>query len=454
VPTATEDVKSYVQDLIEKRLVHEVHTSERKSYRGCRRRWHWVFQEYYYPRTTAKPLEFGVAFHNAMEVLYNPKTWRFDRTIVKNAAINTFVQTCEEQKKKYLQHVDEQYLTNEEAEIDYAERVELGKGMLEYYCSEVAPQYDEGWEPLKVEVEFIVPIQNPDTKEYLFCTCVRCRKTYREYLQNDPDLRNALGGDVQVDWNRTHDGESWYWEIRVGGEGAEWGAWQGLVVCLAGRIDLLAKDRHGHMWIVDWKTAARLARGDSSGQDRDEFLELDDQIGSYVMALRRKLKLNVRGFVYVELKKAFPEPPTQNKQRRLGRLFSVNQQQSVDYDTYLKTVMEQDAEAYEAGLYDEFLTYLQGAGERFHGRYQLVKTDEELEEIERNLFYEASEMTDPNLRIFPSAGRFNCGFCAFRQPCLEKNRQGDYEYMLETLFDKREKHYWTKELSTDKQGGE
>lgn len=422
-------LKSSVQDMIDKRLVHEVHTSERKSFRGCRRRWHWVFQDFYYPRTTAKPLEFGVAFHNAMEVLYNPDTWKFDRTIVKNAAIQTFVQTCEEQKNKYLQDVDEQYLTSEEAEVDYEERVALGKGMLEYYCTKVAPTYDDGWTPLKVEIEFIVPIQNPDTKEYLFCKCVRCYRTYYDY------------------WH----GEEQYHTVDVD---RRWAESDGLVVTLAGRIDLLARDKHGDLWIVDWKTAARLSRGDSSGQDRDEFLELDDQIGSYVMALRRKLGLNVRGFVYVELKKAFPEPPARNKQARLGRMYSVNQQQAVDYDTYLATVKENDAEAYAAGLYDDFLLFLKESGERFHGRYQLGKTDDELEEIERNLFYEASEMTNPNLLIYPSSGRFNCGFCAFRQPCLEKNRKGDYEYMLETLYDRRKKHYWVKELSTDKQGGE
>jgi CRISPR/Cas system-associated exonuclease Cas4 (RecB family) len=228
----------------------------------------------------------------------------------------------------------------------------------------------------------------------------------------------------------------------------------GLVVCLAGRIDLLAEDKHGHYWIVDWKTAARLSRGDASGQDRDEFLELDDQIGSYVMALRRKLGIDVRGFVYVELKKAYPTDPQRNLQARLGRMYSVNKNQSVDYDTYRNTVMEHDAEAFEAGLYDEFLTYLKESGERFHGRYQIAKLDEELIEIERNLFYEASEMCNANTHIYPSAGRFNCSQCAFRQPCIEKNRQGDFQYMLDTLFTKREKHYWVKDISTDTQGGE
>jgi hypothetical protein len=431
-----------VNEMIREGLVHEVHTSERRSYRGCRRRWHWVFQDFYYPQVTAKPLEFGVAFHEAMEVLYNPDTWKWDREVVKNSAIQVFTNTCKEQKKKFLNSNSAQYFQNEEVEEDYEERVELGVAMLNYYCDQVAPEYDKHLTPLKVEVSFMVPINNPDDGSYLFCHCNRCWKTYCEYIDN----RETSGDTPDPNWVplEQQEGEREIWTQTH----------TGLLVCLAGRIDLLAEDEHGHYWIVDWKTAARLARGDVSGQDRDEFLELDDQIGSYVMALRRKLGLNVRGFIYVELKKAKIEPPARNRTIRLGRMYSVNKNQAVDYDLYKKTVMTDDAAAYEEGLYDEFLTWLKEGGQNYHARYQLVKTDEELEEIERYLYQEAKEMTSKETLIYPSPGRFSCGFCAFRQPCIEKFRQGDYQYMLDTLFDKREKHYWVKELSTDKQGGE
>jgi hypothetical protein len=436
-----------VNALIQKRLVHEIHTSERRSFRGCRRRWHWVFQDFYYPLVTAKPLEFGVAFHNAMETLYEPSTWQFatkaeTRGTILNAALEVFTKTCEGQKKNHLAENNRQYLEGE-VETDFEERLALGQGMLKYYWNEVAPGYDQNLTPKRVEVEFLVPIQNPDDGQYLTCKCIRCQKTIQEFKNKTIELRDNPDGSVSPK-------EDLVELLHM----LDWIEKNGLIVVLAGRLDMLAEDQYGQLWIVDWKTAARLSRGDVSGQDRDEFLDLDDQIGSYVMALRRKLGLDVRGFIYVELKKAFPEPPTRNKTIRLGRMYSTNKQQSVDYDTYLATVKEHDTKAYEDGLYDEFLEYLQEAGERFHGRYQIAKTDEELEEIERNLFNEAADMVDPNLRIYPSAGRFSCGFCAFRQPCLEKNRQGDFQYMLDTLYEKRNKHYWVKELSTDKQGGE
>jgi hypothetical protein len=430
-------VREYVNELIRLRLVHEIHTSERKSFRGCRRRWNWIFNEFYYPRVTAKPLEFGVAFHAAMEVLYEPTTWKMDRRLVLNAAINQFVEICREQLAKYEADFG---TASAEVQEDYAERVELGKGMLKYYVNDVAPKYDVGMTPVRVEVEFIVPIQDPDDVDpdnYLFCKCKRCMKEIDYFVDK-----------LTEDWELPEGLE--HWRVKDLQDLRE----MGLPVVLAGRLDLLAEDRYGNYWIVDWKTAARLARGDTSGQDRDEFLELDDQIGSYVMALRRKLGLNVAGFVYVELKKAFPEPPARNATVRLGRSYSVNKNQAVDYETYLETVKENDSAAYEAGLYDDFLKYLKDEGPNFHGRYQITKTDEELEELERELYLEALDMIDPNLRIYKNSGRFNCGFCAFRQPCLEKTRRGDYQYGLDTLYDRRKQHYWVKELSTDTQGGE
>lgn len=435
------ELEAQVNEMIRLRLVHEVHTSERRSFRGCRRRWSWLFQDFYYPRTTAKPLEFGVAFHNGMEVLYDPETWQLNREVVLNAAKERFAATCRDQKKKFLEETARLDL-DADAEEDYDDRIELGVGMLDYYAKHVAPEYDKGYTPLRTEVEFIVPIQD-DNQDYLFCKCVRCQITQKNYWQDNIKEYYALCKEWGIPAFHAID-----WDSILP-------HWPGLPVVLAGRIDLLVEDRYGYYWIVDWKTTARLARGDVSGQDRDEFLELDDQIGSYVMALRRKLGLKVRGFIYVELKKSLIEPPQRNSVQRLGRWFSVNKQQAVDYETYKRTVETEDPEAFKAGLYDDHLEWLKEGGQNYHNRYQIVKTDAELEEIERNLFAEASEMTDPDLRIYPSAGRFACGFCAFRQPCLEKNRQQDYQYMLDTLFDRRKQHYWVKtELSTDSQGGE
>src|SRR5205809_7390678 len=91
-----------VEDYIDADLTHSVHTSGRKSFRGCRRRWNWIFNEFWYPTTSAKPLEFGVAFHTAMETLYAPLLWDKPRDIVLEMSIQAFRNECEKQFEKYL----------------------------------------------------------------------------------------------------------------------------------------------------------------------------------------------------------------------------------------------------------------------------------------------------------------------------------------------------------------
>ena len=409
-----------IDDYIDAKLVHEIHTSERRSFKACRRRWDWLFRDGYYPITTAKPLEFGVAYHRAMEVYYDPATWTWDREVVAANAILAFVQKCEKQKAEAIQATGHLYLEGEQEE-DYAERVELGKGMLKYYFENVAPKEDKGWRPVFVEVGFMVPIHDPEERStWIWCTCTNCFKKWNDYLSDE---------DIDI-------------------TPAKWmSMWRGLPVVYAGRIDMLAVDKQGNYYIFDWKTARNVA-------DRYEFLYLDDQIGSYVWALKRILELNIKGFVYHEQRKGYPQAPKMNKQRRLGCLFSVAKNQDVDYDTYLETVKTHDREAYELGHYDEMLEYLRNEGIVYFARHQIIKTEVELDEIEKNIGYEALDMVDPGLRIYPSAGRFGCSFCAFQQPCMEKNGGGDYQYALNEFFEVREPYYIRNDPSTESKGGE
>jgi hypothetical protein len=416
-----------VNEHIRLRLVHEIHTSERKSFRACRRRWDWIFNDRYYPLVTAKPLEFGTAFHAAMEKYYDPDTWAWDREVVGALAIETFVKECEAQRKMALEQRGDTYL-EEDVQADYDERVELGKGMLKYYVKDVAPKLDKGWKPVQVEIEFMLPIPNPETGDaVMWCRCWQCWERYYVWYGKQPlEDRNKIGSPDGA--FNTHTPPSWF---------------KGLPIVYAGRIDMLAQAADGSLWIFDWKTARTVS-------EKYEFLYLDDQVASYVWALR-KLGLNVRGFIYHEQKKAFPQAPVKNKVRRLGRIFSVSKTQDTDYQSYLEAIKEEDAEAYEGGLYDEYLTYLEEQGILFYMRHQIYKSDAEIQETERNIGYEALDMTDPNLRIYPSPGRFGCNFCAFQEPCKEKNAQGDYLYVLNSLYVRREHYYLREKPSTESQ---
>lgn len=394
----------------------------------------------YYPLVTPRPLEFGSAFHKAMEKYYDPLTWH-DRETAAAIAQAAFVQECKEQYSKYLMlnrgNIDP------EMKKDYDERIVLGLGMLRYYTRWVSPEYDINFTPVKVEIEFEVPITDPDGG-YMWCKCNQCfaRWQHHEAGIREHDSWQESLGEADHELGRSTNPD--YYRLHV---------WQGLPVSYGGRIDMLAMDELGRYWIFDWKTAARLA-GKDAGTD-DDFMYLDDQITSYCWALWR-LGIPIAGFVYAEVKKAVPEEPEPNKTQRLGRWYSVNKQIATTATIYERTVAENDPQAYAAGLYNDFIGYLRSEdGPKFHIRHQINRSAVELEEAGINIWHEACEMTNPNLRIYPSPGRFACGNCAYKEPCLMKNKREDHEYTLSTMFEKRQKHYWEDRApSTDSKGGQ
>jgi hypothetical protein len=108
-----------------------------------------------------------------------------------------------------------------------------------------------------------------------------------------------------------------------------------------------------------------------------------------------------------------------------------------------------DNEAFICGAYDSHLNWLKNEGPRFHQRHQIHKTDYELGQIGYNIYLEALDMVE-NPRVYPQPGRFSCNTCLYRQPCLGMNLGEDYEYTLETLFDRKDRPYWEeREPSTE-----
>src|SRR6201981_2476621 len=151
-------------------LVHEIHTSEIRSFRGCRRRWRWSFGLDLQPTYTAVPLEFGVAFHKGMEAMYNPETWGAPRQLIAQFAEAAFFDEAQRQKKAFYALQDRGLGDDEER--DYDEQVALGRGMIHWYVMNHLPVAE--FTPIYVEGKFQVPIVNPWTGEQLRCKCRKC----------------------------------------------------------------------------------------------------------------------------------------------------------------------------------------------------------------------------------------------------------------------------------------
>jgi hypothetical protein len=397
-----------VQDYIDAKLTHSIHTTERRSFRGCRRRWNWIFREMYYPQVTVRPLEFGVACHVAFETYYDFYLGKWNNPDPETAAalaIAAFKRVNREQREKFKE-LNHGYIDPEMA-ADYEDREVQGVGMLKHYFTKVSPIEDRDLKPVKVEIAFEVPVTGP-RGETLWCTCQACWDRWIRYCD-------------------AHDMDS-----------IPRSEWKGLPVTFGGRIDALFEDQQGRYWIVDWKTAMRLS---GEGNAPDNYLWWDDQINAYCWALWL-IGIPIAGFIYAEIKKAFPEEPEPMKVTRKGLSYSVSKQQNTTYELYKQTVMENDTAAYDMGGYDAFLDWLKNEGPKFHLRHQIFRNEHELREVGVNIWKEATEMVDLDLEIYPNPGRFHCETCAFAEPCLGKNRGEDYVYTLNSMFERRKRHYW------------
>lgn len=365
---------------------HQIRTSARRSFRGCRRRWDWAYVQGYAPLEEPVPLEFGRAFHVAMETIYDPRRWDITNPSQKLlAAKDAFIFECEIQRAAYMEAMGIKRLDREQRD-DYDERIKLGCGMLDYFISNVHGKADYWFRPVKVEVEFDVPITNR------FGVVLRC--------YNSPACGQAHPNGVEV----TH----------------------------GGRVDIIVEDIiYGGYWAGDWKTAKDL-------RATQDMLEFDDQICTYCWALRHKLQIDIRGFFYFEIRKAFPEPPKRLSRVTKGCAFSQDKRMPTTAEIYEATVAEHDSSAYMNGFYDPFLEWLNTSKDaaKFHQYFKIPKTDTELKNIGINVAEEAADMVDNGLRIYPSVGRFSCPSCAYKAPCQSRFNDSDYQYTLDTMYRK------------------
>lgn len=380
--------------------MHEVHNSERKSFRSCRRRWSWAYRDGYVPIEPEERLDFGIVFHNGMQAFYNPLAW--DKTLADEkeaAAIESFLVASQAQKKAYLASHNLREWT-EEQEDAWQNRLDLGVGMLSYHAQFVHPKFDDWFKPVAVEIPFDVPLQDPDNPgQPLRCTnSPACGQTH----SNDPEDKDSI-------------------------------------VVYSGRVDALMEDtRYGGYFIWDHKSAASLAKD-------DEFLALDDQVGGYSWALQVVLNLDIKGFIYAESRKDFPRPPRLLKRMQKGCSFSTSKTQSTNLEVYEPYVAQNDPVAYIDGCYDEYIEFLRSSGAMlFSQRFVVLKTDEELNNIGRNIAVEAADMVS-NPRIYPNVSRFHCGGCKYREPCIGTFRGEDISFMWGGSFIQTDRRHWMEE---------
>lgn len=135
-------------------------TSERITFKKCRRLWHYESQNRLAlePVKMVQPLAFGIAIHIGLEHYYNPDTWDYlDDQSKTEVAVAKFYEEIKRQMSE--EKAANLGSLSTEREAEYENMIELGIGMLRHY-GDWAPQRDRelGLVPVAVEEAIKVPI--------------------------------------------------------------------------------------------------------------------------------------------------------------------------------------------------------------------------------------------------------------------------------------------------------
>lgn len=406
-----------------------IHTSDRATFKFCRRQWSWSSPAKLnlVPKASVHgirlPLWFGTGIHHALERYYNP-TLRHDPNaeweawyqlqwrggLVHEQELKQFVD-----RKPTITHMPGVYAVNglsellpdPDPEVFEAHRV-LGHGMLNYY-KEYAEREDN-FSVIMVEHDFSVPI---------------------------PDLENN-------DILRMHDNRTMPEDYELN---TQYGVWEtynmGLPlkeVHARGRMDAVVQDNDtGQYGIIDHKTAATI------GDDYFRHLDLDEQCTTYAWAAEREAAIydleyrKIDFVVYNVLRKAYPTPPTMTSR---GLPSIDRQKESTTAALFEKCIKENglqiifDGDNKTSLSLQNYYSYLVEMGDKLFIQRDIVRRNAaQKENCGRRLYYEAKDMLGDPVPYPNPSKNYSCINCIFRSPCVAMESGYDWQNMLEDGYE-------------------
>lgn len=416
------------EDTSRKRSRYTLRTSDRRVFRRCLRKWDYLSSMR--KNLTRGGSEqninfwFGSAIHFALEDYHGWNVYGDPRRAFY----------------AYYKSIDE-----DELPMGAESAYDLGMSMLSYYLTwyprynvgtdfqtiwldadgqEVEP-FTPGAEPA-VEQRFMLPLNTyviVDTE-----TDVNYHK-YKQGTENVPGAYDKHGmliaeedsvlvfGEEGYNTNKTI---NYYWMTPTGVKRPV----QILPIYYHGTMDRLVKDKYGHWWILDYKTA--------KGADTNK-LETDDQISAYIWAATILYKKPIQGFIYLQLTKDTVQMP---KRLKTGEL-SVDKKQKTTYSLLKLEILKDYVSVDKApNKVIQFLNELASRespeGDRFI-RWDLIRrNDEQIINTARAIYGELDLMLNPNLYCFPNPTRDCIWDCPVRDACIASDR-GDQD-TLDVFF--------------------
>ena len=192
---------------------------------------------------------------------------------------------------------------------------------------------------------------------------------------------------------------------------------------LVGRLDLVVEDFDGRIWLMDHKT--------SKDKLDPEILILNDQMTVYLWAAQQVFGVRFEGALYNVLRKKLPTVP-----RVLANGKGLSKDKSIDttYEVYLQAIHDN---GFNEEDYQDILQHLQNKPNTFYQRERIRRNQYEIAMAGYMLRLEGIDMLNDPF-IYTNA-TWDCRWdCDFVSVCKAMNRNDDWQWMLDTMFQKRQ----------------
>ena len=191
----------------------------------------------------------------------------------------------------------------------------------------------------------------------------------------------------------------------------------GTSIKLIGYWDELLMDRDGFYWLRENKFPQQRFRS-------EEDLELDGQIGTYQWAANR-LGYPIVGTIFDQVLAKVPAIPKTNKDGSLSRA-----KVATDWATYERTARRNGLDPIDYMEMQEKL-----ADVRFFDRKYIYRPPIEVKLFAQDMRRRIWDVRRKKRRhIYRNESSINCGWCSYRELCLELVKGGDIEEIIEMQY--------------------
>jgi len=363
-----------------------IRTSDRITFKQCRRKWAWSshLKGNYGSTSLAGPLWFGSGVHYGLEDYHGYNYF--------GSAADAFRAYCIATSKQYQRDLPP----------DAQELFKLGTALLDYYCNVwlahpgrplnptfYYPDADTGESRPQVEVNFEiqVPLES----------CPRLAA-----------LAEAQGADC---------------------------------VLYRGTIDRMGEDRDGNLWVYEYKTAKRAEH---------MHYETDPQVTVYQWAAQHIYGRPIAGVVYLQLVKNEPKVPTPLSTGKISTASNlVTSAPLYRRGLELMYGSASNAPEPNQKFLTDLQLKENENKDRFIIREYITRNETQLHMESQKILLELEDMLNPDLALYPNPTRECSRMCGFLSPCVAFDAGADWEGMIGARFGQRDSDpdtFWRRRL--------